>query len=343
MPLERKVNKTIDEFLLLGILEPVEAGGVDYCSPVEWVKKGDKLRMCADYKVLVNDKISTEAYPLPCNETFFSKVSGAKFIAKIDLSNAYWQIPPDEKSQYVCTVNTTRGLFRVTQLQQGLKNAAAIFQQAIEEVLKGLDGCVAYQDDILLFDVTEAELGKRYNVVKELGAKNFTVNEDKCVSFSTTLSFLGYEISSEGVKPEQRHVQKLLQLQSPKNVKEVEAFIGLINYFGRMIPNYAAKTRCINELRRKDKPFKWTDECQRAFQSLVDELTSDSLVQPYTLDKEVTLTTDASEKTIGGVLTQNDHPVIYISCNLTSAEQKYINIERKALAVVFAVTLSSLN
>ena len=105
-----------------------------------------------------------------------------------------------------------------------------------------------------------------------------------------------------------------------------------------MIPNYAAKTRCINELRQKDKPFKWTDECQRAFQSLVDELTSEPLVQPYTLDREVTLTTDASEKTIGGVLTQNDHPVIYISRNLTSAEQKHINIEREALAVVVAVT-----
>ena len=148
----------------------------------------------------------------------------------------------------------------------------------------------------------------------------------------------GHEISSEGVKPEQKHVQKLLQLQPQKDVKEIEAFIGIINYFGRMIPNYVAKTRCINELRQKDKPFKWTDECQRAFQSLVDELTSEPLVQPYSLDKEVTLTTDASEKTIGAVLTQNDHPVIYISRNLTSAEQKYSNIEREALAVVFSVT-----
>ena len=83
LPLERKFNKTIDELLLLGILEPVEAGGVDNCSPVVWVKKGNKKRMCADYKVHVIDRISTEAYPLPCIETIFSKVSGAKFFAKI--------------------------------------------------------------------------------------------------------------------------------------------------------------------------------------------------------------------------------------------------------------------
>ena len=135
--------------------------------------------------------------------------------------------------------------------------------------------------------------------------------------FSTTFAVLGYEISSEGVKPEQTRVQKQLQMQPRKDVKELESFIGLFNYFGRMIPNYAAKTRCINELRQKNKPFKWTDECQRAFQSLVNELTSEPLVQPYTLDIEVTLTTDASEKTIGGVLTRNDHPVIFISRNLT--------------------------
>ena len=115
-------------------------------------------------------------------------MSGDKFFAKIDLSNTHCQTPLDGKSQYVCTVNKIRGLFRVTQLQQGLKNAAAIFQQAIEEVLKGLDDCVEYQNDILLFGVTGAKLRKRYNAVKErLIAKNFTVNEDKCVSFSTTL------------------------------------------------------------------------------------------------------------------------------------------------------------
>ena len=152
----------------------------------------------------------------------------------------------------------------------------AIFQQAIEKMLTGLDGCVAYEDDILLFGVTESVLRKRYNAVKErLSAENFTVNKDKCVSFATTLSFLSYKISSEGVKPEQKHAQNLLQMHPPKDVKEVEEFIGLIIYFGRMIPNYAAKGRCINELRQKDRPFKWTDECERAFQSLVDELTSE--------------------------------------------------------------------
>ena len=106
------------------------------------------------------------------------------------------------------------------------ENAAAIFWQPIVKVLKELDGCVAYQDDILLSGVTEAEIRKRYNAVKErMAAKNFAVNEDKCVSFSTTLSFLGYENSLEGVKPKQKHVKKLLQMQPQKDVQEVEVFV----------------------------------------------------------------------------------------------------------------------
>ena len=105
-----------------------------------------------------------------------------------------------------------------------------------------------------------------------------------------------------------------------------------------MIPDYIAKTQCINELRQKDKPFKWTYQCQQAFQPLVDELTNKPLVQLCSLDKEVTLATDASEKTIGGVLRQNGHLVFYISRNLSKAEQKYSNIEREALAAIFAVT-----
>ncbi len=83
--------------------------------------------MCADFEVHVNGKSITEAYPLPCLETFFVRNSGANCYAKFDLSNAYCQIGLDEGAQAICTINTTRGLFRVTRPQQGLQSAAAIF------------------------------------------------------------------------------------------------------------------------------------------------------------------------------------------------------------------------
>ena len=94
----------------------------------------------------------------------------------------------------------------------------------------------------------------------------------------------------------------------------------------------------ISDLRKKsESEFQWTDKCQRAFERLKSELVSKPVVQPYSLKKEVTITTDASEKAIGGVLSQEGHPVIYVSKTLSQAEQRYSNIEREALAIVFVV------
>ena len=77
---------------------------------------------------------------------------------------------------------------------------------------------------------------------------------------------------------------------------------------------------------------------QKPFEDIKNELCANPLVQPHSLQKEATVTTDASEKAIGGVLSQEGHPVIYVSRKLTPAEQNYSNIEREALAIVFVVT-----
>ena len=175
----------------------------------------------------MNDKIDTKAYPVPCIEIVFSEISGAKFFAKIDLSKAYGQIALDKKSHKVCTVNTTQAFFRVTRLQQGMKIDAAICQQNIEKMLKRLTRCIGYQNDILRCGVTDAELEKRYNAVME----RFTGNENKCVSNTATFFFLVYEVTYDHAKLEPKHTNILQHLPSPKNVKELETFIGLPNYF----------------------------------------------------------------------------------------------------------------
>ena len=158
------------------------------------------------------------------------------------------------------------------------------------------------------------------------------------MKFSETISFLGHEVSAAGIAPDSKHVERIKEAKPPTNRQEVESFVGLVNYFGRMIPNFASKLQPINELRQKDKCFEWTAECQQAFETIVNELSSKPLVQPYSLAKEVTITTDASERAIGAVLTQEGHPVIYISKTLTAAEQNYSNIEREAYAIVYTVT-----
>ena len=92
----------------------------------------------------------------------------------------------------------------------------------------------------------------------------------------------------------------------------------------------------LNEIRKEE--IKSDNEEQNAFEKIKNELCANPLVHPYSLTKEATVTTDASEKAIGGVLSQEGHPVIYVSRKLSQAEQNYSNIEREALAIVFVVT-----
>ena len=103
-----------------------------------------------------------------------------------------------------------------------------------------------------------------------------------------------------------------------------------------MVPDFATKILPLNNMRNSD--FSWGKMQQKAFEDIKNELCVDPLVQPHSLQKEATVTTDASEKTIGGVLSQEGHPVIYVSRKLTPAEQNYSNVEREALAIVFLVT-----
>ena len=99
-------------------------------------------------------------------------------------------------------------------------------------------------------------------------------------------------MSPDGVKP------------NPKHTNILEASFGLINSSGRMVLKLGANTRCVNEIRQKDKALQLTDECQCVVQSLIDDLTSKPLLQSYSMDKEVALTTDASKITIDGVLAE---------------------------------------
>ena len=338
LPLEVKVNEEIDRLQKMGVITPVEFS--DNASPVVWVRKKDgSLRMCADYKVHMNKKIKSDAFPLPTIETIFSRLKNANKFAKLDLRSAYWQIEMDDYSKKLSTINTSKGLFLVNRLQMGMKNSACIFQRVMEAILKDLKGILICQDDIAVFAENELSLNKRLAAVRQrLKEKGITLNENKCIERADEISFLGFNVSAMGIRPDEKLVSRVKAIAKPKNVKQFESFIGLVNFFGRLIPRFSELVYPLNELRKKGVTFHWSKQCDDSFETLKRVISKAPVVQPYSLQKEATLTTDASKFTLAAVLTQNGHPVIYISRHLSDAEKNYSNIEREALAIVWAVT-----
>ena len=223
-------------------------------------------------------------------------------------------------------------------LPQGLRNSSSIFQNCIESTLKGINDVVIFQDDALVYGTTKDQNKKRMLAVKRrLREKNFTINEKKSDSKPvSSVSFLGYSVSKEGIEPDSKNVEKIKNAEPPSNMKQLESFVGLANFHGRMIPDFATKMLPLNEIQKGE--IRWEKEELNVFGNLKNELCANPLLQPYNLTKEATVTTDASEKAIGGVLSQEGHPVIYASSKLSQAEQNYFNNEREAHAIVFLVT-----
>ena len=323
-----------------GILEKVPPGGSKWASPMVIVRKPNgNLRVCADYKVGVNPKICSDSYPMPSVETAFSALAGMQYFAKIDLASAYNQLQLDEDSRAITTMNTPIGLLRWTRLPFGIKTASAQFQSAIEKTIGELPHSIIYQDDICLGGRDKKELSDRVEfVLQRLEKSGMKINKEKSVLEAKEITFLDYSISGAGVKPDKRLVDKILAVKAPSGKKDLECFLCLVNFFGRYIPNFADITEPLHELRRRNVPFVWGVRQQKAFDELKQALHEYPVVQPFDVRKDTVLTTDASEKSVSAILSQDGHPVMYLSRRLTDAEQNYSNIEREALAIVWATS-----
>ncbi|MEL7307217.1 MAG: RNase H-like domain-containing protein [Pseudomonadota bacterium] len=337
LAMRQEISDELDKLQKKGVISPIKFASM--ASPVVWVRKSNNaLRLCADFKATLNPRIMNDSYPIPSIEQIFAGMNGASHFSKIDLQSAYNQIELDEPSKKLSVINTTKGLYTINRLQMGMKNSSAIFQRTMEQILSGIPNVIIYQDDILLYENTEAGLKKIYDdVIKRLKEHNVTLNSSKSIMMVNEISYLGYKINSNGIQPDERLTQRVKAINVPTCRAEVEQFMGLINYFGRLIPNVAEISSPLNDLRKRSSGFYWSEECNDAFNKLKSILSSNPVVKPFEINEKCILTTDASKVSIGSVLMQNNRPVIFASRKLTKAEQNYSNIEREALAVFWSV------
>ena len=142
-------------------------------------KKDRKFRICGDYKVTVNQVLAVEEYPLPTPEDLF--LSGGKIFSKLDLSQAYLQLPVQEESKPYLTINTHQGLCAYNCLPFGVSSAPAIFQKLMDKVLQGISGVTCYIDDILICSADEeTHLLTLEKVFSRLESHGFRLKLEKC-------------------------------------------------------------------------------------------------------------------------------------------------------------------
>ena len=132
----------------LGILTPVKH--FNWAAPVVLLlKQNGTIRL---FRVTANQACMVDKYPLPRVEELFAAMAGGKVFSKLDMFLAYLQLPLDEKSSELVTINTHKGLFKYNRLPFGVASAPGVFQRCMEGLLQGCKGVSVYLDDILVTD-----------------------------------------------------------------------------------------------------------------------------------------------------------------------------------------------
>ena len=341
--MKERVDKELDRLIEEQIIEPVQYA--DWAAPIVPVLKANKVdvRICGDYRVTVNRETKLDSYPLPSIDDLYANIAGGKVFSKIDLSNAYLQIPLDEESKPLTTINTHRGLFQYNRLPFGIASSPGIFQRVIESIMKGVPKICIYLDDILIAAKDNTEHNQVLELVLgRLSEAGFRLKFEKCSFSQSEVVYLGYKIDKDGLHPVEDRVKAIRLARAPKNVSELKSYLGLINYYARFMPNLATLLAPLHELLKKHTRFFWGKRQQSAFQSSKELLQSSNVLVHYDLEKEIILCCDASPYGLGAILAHvmpngEEHPICYASRSLAPAEKNYSQLEKEGLSCVWAV------
>ena len=162
----------------------------------------------------------------------------------------------------------------------------------------------------------------------------------KCSFGATSCEFLGHSIGDGKISPQEAKILAVSNFKRPRTKKDVRCFLELAGYYRRYIKNFSGLTVPLSNLTKtlRSDSVIWTDECQKAFDSLKVALTSRPTLTPPDYGKQFVLQTDTSDRGIGAVLSQgqdhNEHPVAYFSRKLIPREQMYGSTDKEGLAVV---------
>ena len=340
--LRSSTEQELDRLEHAGVVERVTSS--DWAAPIVPVPKKDgRMRICGDYKVTVNPVLDVDQYPLPKPEELFASLAGGKKFSTLDLSHAYQQLLLDEDSRKFVTVNTHRGLYRYKRLPFGIASAPAIFQKTMDSILQGLTGVICYLDDILITGTNDEDhLSNLEVVLQRLQERGIRVKKEKCAFLQSSVEYLGHRIDEQGLHTAESKRRAIDRAPQPQNVQQLRSFLGLLNYYGKFIPNLSTIVQPLNQLLQKDRKWMWTAECQHAFEQAKQSLTSSSVLAHYDPSLPIRMAADASAYGVGAVISHvmpdnTEHPIAYASRTLTSAEQNYSQIEKEALALIFGV------
>jgi hypothetical protein len=237
----------------------------------------------------------------------------------LDLTSSFHQILISEEDRPKTPFRTPFDHFQFKVLIEGLTNAPATFQTAMNSIFHPYlrKSVVVYLDGILIYSRTGEEHKAHVRLVLDVSKtrrETFYVCKAKSTFAAKEIKFLGHIIKSEGICPDSKKVEVVQNWPVPKDVDEVRLFLCLANYFCKFIGHYLEVAAPLTNLTKKTHVWAWTGKWQDAFEKFKHLLTEALLLRTPDESKTYRVVTDASDIDLGGVLLQERHPIAYELC-----------------------------
>ena len=280
-------------------------------------------------------------------------MAGARFFSTMDLKSGFWQVKMAKDSQQYTTFTVgSMGVYEFLRMPYGLCNTPATFQRLMQNCLGELNltYTLIYLNDVIVFSLTEEEHLHHLQVVfarfLEHGLK---LKPSKCHFLQDKITFLGHEISAEGMKPGTANLKAIAEMAPPKTYTEIRHFTGMTGFFWQFIKGYSKIAKPLNDLlegeasKLKSEELELPPEALKAFEELKMRCMTAPVLVFTDCKKPFWLETDASKEGLGAILLQESddgqyHPVAFASQELKGGEFKYHSSKLEFLALKWAVT-----
>ncbi|KAG2794739.1 hypothetical protein PC113_g22820 [Phytophthora cactorum] len=316
-PLPRDQVKSIDDFFD----SRRQAGQVresksPHSAPTFCVKKPQGgWRIVHAYNKL-NDATIPAQTPIPRKDVIIDLMAKSTIYSALDLRDGFYQILMRESDITLTAVSTPSGmLWKWLVMTQGLNNAPATFNRCVTHLLRSVrDFAPSYFDDVFVHSravngKTDVEVHKEHlrKVLGLMRKHKLYANLKKCIFGASEIPILGCLVGKNGVRPDPEKVRVINEWPTLSNVKELRQFLGLATYLCKYVENYAGKIRPLSQLLKKKAEWKWTAECQQAFDAVKQGLTEAPILAVADQDRPFHVVCDASDFAIGCALMQHDH------------------------------------